>query len=376
MKSFEPFLSRLAMIPDPRRAEGKLYGLSHVLLFSILAVVTGANSYRGIRTFIKARRAQLNKAFKINWKKAPVHTAIRYILQGLNVADVEKVFRDHAANLNASAGTAGTRIVSLDGKVLRGSFDAFNDVKAKQILNAFATDTALVLARSDIDDKSNEIPAAQKFLEELNVAGHIVTLDALHCQKKPSKPRHARAHLIVQLTDNQETLCRKVEAFCRKAKPLSGVQIKEPKGRNRRETRTVAVFDASPVVTGTPWEPHVKAIIQVKRIVHNRQPATGLGKTSFENAFYLSNRPIRAQQAATATRKHWGIENKLHYTRDVTLHEDASRIRCNPGLFARLRRFAYNILRFNQADTIAQDRYAAALGGLTSLASMIFCIER
>ena len=66
----------------------------------------------------------------------------------------------------------------------------------------------------------------------------------------------------------------------------------------------------------------------------------------------------------TAIRKHWGIENKLHYTRDVTLREDASRIRRNPGIFARLRSFAYNILRFNQSDTIAQDRYAAALGGL------------
>jgi hypothetical protein len=65
-----------------------------------------------------------------------------------------------------------------------------------------------------------------------------------------------------------------------------------------------------------------------------------------------------------------GIENKLHYTRDVTLREDASRIRKNPGIFARMRSFAYNILRFNQSDTIAQDRYAAALGGLKSLLSM------
>ena len=73
-----------------------------------------------------------------------------------------------------------------------------------------------------------------------------------------------------------------------------------------------------------------------------------------------------------AIRKHWRIENKLHYTRDVTLREDASRIRKNPGIFARMRSFAYNILRFNQSDTIAQDRYAAALGGLKSLLSMSF----
>src|SRR5450756_1539905 len=66
----------------------------------------------------------------------------------------------------------------------------------------------------------------------------------------------------------------------------------------------------------------------------------------------------------------------LHYTRDVTLCEDASRIRKNPGVFARMRSFAYNILRINQSDTIAQDRYAAALGGLKSIFSMRFSKER
>jgi hypothetical protein len=188
VKSFEGFLSLLATIPDPRRAEGKLYKLPHVLLFSILAIVAGANSYRGIRTFIKVHRPKLNKAFKIGWKRPPAHTAIRYILQGLKAQDVEKAFREHATNLNAGAGVCGHRLLALDGKALKGSFDAFNDTKAKQILSAFAADTALVLAHIEIDEKSNEIPAAQKLLEELDIADHIVTLDALHCQKKPSKP--------------------------------------------------------------------------------------------------------------------------------------------------------------------------------------------
>jgi len=110
LKSFERFLSHLATIPDPRRAEGKLYHLPHVLLFSIFAIVSGANSYRGIRTFIKVHRRKLNKAFKISWKRPPAHTAIRYILQGLTVADVEKAFREHAANLNVDAAGLGARV--------------------------------------------------------------------------------------------------------------------------------------------------------------------------------------------------------------------------------------------------------------------------
>lgn len=188
MKSFEPLLSLFATIPDPRRAEGRLYQLQFVLLFSIFAIVSGANSYRGIRTYVKVHRQELNKAFKIKWKRPPAHTAIRYILQGLSAADVEKVFREHAANLNLAPAGPEARVIAFDGKTLKASFDAFNDIKARQVLSALAVDTALVLAHIEIDEKSNEIPAVQKLLQELDVAGHIVTCDAMHCQKKLSKP--------------------------------------------------------------------------------------------------------------------------------------------------------------------------------------------
>ncbi|WP_291566208.1 ISAs1 family transposase [Bradyrhizobium sp.] len=184
MKSFERFLSHLATIPDPRRAEGKLYQLPHVLLFSILAIVSGARHHLSLfRTFIKVHRRKLNKAFKISWKRSPAHTAIRYIVQGLTAADVEIAFREHAAHLNVDAAGPGARVIAFDGKALKGSFDSFNDAKAKQVLSAFAVDTALVLAHIDIDEKSNEIPAVQKLLEELDMAGHIITCDAMHCQK-------------------------------------------------------------------------------------------------------------------------------------------------------------------------------------------------
>lgn len=88
--------------------------------------------------------------------------------------------------------TSDIRVVAFDGKTLRGSFDNFNDAKAKQLLSAFTVDTALVLAHVEIDEKSNEIPAVQSLLEELDVAGLIVTCDAMHCQKKHSNPPPSR----------------------------------------------------------------------------------------------------------------------------------------------------------------------------------------
>ena len=188
MTAFEPLLGLLADVPDPRRGQGRLYKLPHVLLFSILAVVTGCNSYRGIVTFIDVHRHRLNATFGLKWRRAPAYTAVRYILKRLNAADVEVVFRRHAALLQAACATPGKGSIALDGKTLRGSFDNFNDRAAAQVLSAFATDTSLVLAHVDIADKSNEIPAAQALLAELGVAdGSIVTLDALHCQKNISR---------------------------------------------------------------------------------------------------------------------------------------------------------------------------------------------
>ncbi len=184
----------------------------------------------------------------------------------------------------------------------------------------------------------------------------------------------------MQLKHNQPILRQKFEAVRNTARPLSRVQISATKKRNRHATRTISVFDATPAIARTQWAPHVTAIIQVERSVHSFQTASGLWKSKHESSLYLSSRRIDAALAAHAIRAHWGphwgIENKLHYTRDVTLREDASRIRKNPEIFARLRSFAYNILRFNQSDTIAQDRYAAALGGLKAIMSLRFSIER
>ena len=125
----------LSGVPDPRRQEGKLYKLPHVLLFSILAVVTGGNSFRSIETFIKVHRRRLNAALGLHWKRAPAHTAIRYILQGLDPQAVEQVFRRHAASLLATATDPSRRSLPLDtrGKTLKQSFDNFNDRKAASV---------------------------------------------------------------------------------------------------------------------------------------------------------------------------------------------------------------------------------------------------
>ena len=179
----------------------------------------------------------------------------------------------------------------------------------------------------------------------------------------------AQAQLIVQLKDNQPGLLQQVRAATASSPPLN-TETSITRGRNRRETRTVAVFEPTWDGGETDWQPLVKQIIQVNRNVLRRSAKTGLWSSTSEVAYYLTNVQITAPQLA-AIRHHWHVENKLHYTRDVTFLEDHSRIRTNPGIFARLRRFAYNILRCNQTDTFNQSRYAAALAGIDALLQWI-----
>jgi len=176
----------LSSIPDHRRAQGKGYDLSHLLLFSILAVLAGATSYRKIQRFIHARREQLNALCGLSWKRAPAHTSIRYILQGLKLSEVEHAFRQHATQLASER--PGEQQIALDGKTFRGRFDHFEDQKAVQLCSALATDTPLVLGHVLISaqkaNTSHEIPAAQQLIQDRNLTGRLFILDALHAQKK------------------------------------------------------------------------------------------------------------------------------------------------------------------------------------------------
>lgn len=180
---FTPFLSLLAEIEDPRRAEGKLYRLPHVVLFAILAMGAGANSYRGIHSFIDVHLPRLRKFFGLKWRRTPAYSTIRFILQQLDAASVERVFRRHAAIVHEKSTPKGQLHIVIDGKALRQSFDGFHDRKAAHILSAFATDAALVLAHLECDEKSNEIPAVQALVRQLGLEQALLTVDAMHCQK-------------------------------------------------------------------------------------------------------------------------------------------------------------------------------------------------
>jgi DDE_Tnp_1-associated len=182
MVPFAGLLAALDRIPDPRRRQGRRYGLAHLLLFSVLAVLAGATSYRRIRLFIGVHRERLNAAFGARFRRAPAVNTLRALLHALDPAELEAAFREHARALADGAPAPGPRVVALDGKTLRRSFDHLNDEAAAHVLSAFAGEAALILAHQETAG-GDEVAAARTLIEGLGLSGVLFTADALHCQK-------------------------------------------------------------------------------------------------------------------------------------------------------------------------------------------------
>ena len=338
MRSFDPLIALLSEIPDPRRAEGKLYKLPYVLLFSILAVVTGGNSFRSIETFIKVHRRRLNAAFGLRWKRAPAHTAIRYILQGLDPQAVEQAFRRHAAGLldmrrpirraapsrsmARRSGEAST--ISTTARQPRCCMRSTSKPAWSWRISTSTRSPTKSPPRSGCSANSRSRTAPSRSMPctaKKNLRGRRRGAGAHH---RPTEGQSA----------NPAAACPKPSAP--PAYPTSS-DTSVTKARNRHETSTADVFSAARAVAETEWKSLIKGIVRVTRDVLHRNAKTGLWSSTSEVAYYVANSAASARHAGTAIRGHWHIENKLHYTRDVTFREDQSRIRHNPGIFARIR---------------------------------------
>jgi hypothetical protein len=177
-------LSYLEKIPDPRRGQGRMFDLAHLLLFSILAIASGADSYRKIHIFIKENFETLCNFFGIEWKRPPSYNCIRRAIQSLEPKALEKVFREYSKEA-AKLEKGKWKVVSLDGKALKHSFDNIADQRFKQMLSAFSPDCNIILAHEKIGvSKEKETDAAIKLIKSMKLEHVVYTLDALHTQKK------------------------------------------------------------------------------------------------------------------------------------------------------------------------------------------------
>jgi predicted transposase YbfD/YdcC len=351
--------SFLFKIQDHRRQQGRRYQLGQILLFSVLAILGNATSYRKVHAFIKTHYAILDQTFDLHWKRLPAYTTVRAIIQGASAAELEAGFREYSALL-ASSDTE-KRCVSFDGKTLRGSFDHFQDQKAIQILSAFLTGPRIILAHEEIARKTNEIPTAQELMTELGLTNCIFTFDAINCQEQTLEVAKATGNdAIIQVKGNQKTLFADCQTLAATQAPAATYQEPSTKAHNRIEQRSVAVFTQPQFRDADKWR-LVAAVVQVNRKRWSFDTKQADWKPSHETSYYIATTILSAETFGQAIRNHWDIENGNHYVRDVTLGEDKSRIRTNPHIFAKLRSLALNILRANQVKNVSLELFENCL---------------
>lgn len=347
-------------VNDFRRGQGLQYHIGHVLHFSVLAILSGADSYRKICTFIKKKLKKYKKQFEVKWSKAPSYSTIRNIILGVDSLSLEEAFRKHAEALSSVMLGINDRVaLAFDGKVIRGSFDHFKNQSAIQFLSVFCQNNNLILAHEEIECKTNEIPVAQKLINELDKSDVLYTCDALSCQTKTlDAVKGVGSDIIVQVKNNQKTLLNKCMAI---TNSISYNDIsKEPciKAHGRIESRTASIFPAD----GLPakWG-KVKSIIKIDRERMDYNTRTEEWVDKGETSYYISTMIPSAEMANEVIRGHWGIENKNHHVKDATMNEDFSRIRVNPQNIARLRSISLNLMRYNGVRNIRDQAFENAL---------------
>jgi len=320
-----------------------------------MALLSNADSYRKIHDFIDIHRKRLNEHFRLDWKKAPAYTTIRNIILNTSSSELERIFREHGWILAEKK--AKGKFIHCDGKKLRGSFDNMNGINQLQVLSAFAGDCAIVLGHEEIEEKSNEIPAARKLMEELGLSDYIFTFDALHCQEKTLQAAdETKNGVIVQVKKNQKTLLNDCEHIANTAIPDDIFTEPFEKKRNRIESRKAEVF-LSPLLTDAKKWDSVEAVIKIDRFRQVFDTKKKEWKNNHEASFYISTTILDAKETCRGIRGHWRIENGNHYVRDVSMGEDRSRIRHNPHIFAKLRSFALNILRKNKVKNVSHELF-------------------
>jgi predicted transposase YbfD/YdcC len=320
---------RLAAVTDRRRARGTRYPLGVVLLLMVLAKLGGEDRPSGIADWVKYRQAALTRALGLGWPRMPHHTTYRRVLA--HAVDGEQLDAVVGAFFRTLPDVGHSVVVSIDGKTVRGTIPA-GASRGEHLLAAYLPQEGIVLLQVAAGDKGNEIGAAPTLLANLDLRGKVVTGDALHTQRALSAQIVAAGGAYLWLAkDNQPTLRADIETvFTEDDRTVAGGRIPYDRrtmrtlstGHGRHDRRTLTA--SSDLHDFSDW-PGLQQVFRLER--HRWHTATG--KHEHEVVYGLTS--LTAVQASPATllalsRAHWGIENGLHYRRDVTFHEDATRL--------------------------------------------------
>jgi predicted transposase YbfD/YdcC len=336
-------LQALSGVSDPRAARGVRHRLAAVLGVAVSAVLAGAKSYTAISEWVQDASVDVLAELGVGEGRAPSESTIRRTLARVDGDWFDAVI---GAWMRTRTGDlAGRRVIAVDGKTVRGARSG--DRAAPHLVSGLDHGLGVVLGQVQVAFKSNEIPALRTLLEPFDLAGVVVTADAMHTQKDTATYITDRgADYVLTVKGNQPGLLARCKAL-----PWNQVPSVSTTGRGhgRRMTRTIKVVQA-PGVLDFP------GAVQVAQL---RRTRTIKGKKSIEVVYLITSMDARQgspSQLAAWVQGHWAIENCLHWVRDVTFDEDRSQIRTGhgPHVMATLRNTAISLLRLAGWTNIAQ----------------------
>lgn len=354
-------LRRLAAISDTRCPKGVRYPLAPLLLLMVLAKLAGEDRPSGIADWVQHRGAVLRDALQVRWGRMPHHNTYRRVLaEAVPPGELERLIGEHLRDL---PGAGESVLIALDGKTVRGTIADAAD-RGAHLLAAYLPEEGIVLEQRPVDRKENEIVAAPALLAGLDLRGKVVAADAMHTQRRlSSQILAAGGDYLWVAKENQPALRADIElVFTADTRTVLGGHVPQDfqtartaeKGHGRRETRTITV--SSELAGSSDWP----GLAQVFRLERQRV-TTKTGTTQREIVYgltSLSRAEATPQRLLALSRAYWGIENGLHRRRDVTFHEDATRLTLgNAGrIMASLNNLAIGLLRHTGERNIAAAR--------------------
>lgn len=361
--------AHFATLPDPRLPGTTRHEFLDILTIALCAAICGADNFVAMVTFATAKEAWL-RTFLALPGGIPCHDTFGRVFAALDPEAFQACF---LAWVQASVpGTAG-QVVALDGKTLRGAHERSAGQRAVHMVSAWASDSGLVLGQVAVTEKSNEITAIPALLRVLDLAGATVTIDAMGCQTAIASQSIAQgADYVLALKKNHPTLYAEVErtftieraeAFANTPPGTCDYVRTVDKDHGRLEIRQHWVLhDPALLAYLNPTGAGVK-LAGIGLVERHRQ--VGTHPPTREQHYYLLSAPLAAAAFAATVRRHWGIENRVHWLLDVAFAEDACRVRAGHAArnLAVVRHLALNLLRLNTTRTgsIATKRFAAAL---------------
>ena len=314
-------IEHFSSIPDPRIDRRKLHKLQDIFFITLCAVICGADDWVSIEQFGEAKEAWLTEVLKLE-NGIPSHDTFGNVFAAINTEQFSECFSRWAADI---ADLGEGEIIAIDGKCLRRSLDKASGKAAIHMVSAWATQNQLVLGQQKVDDKSNEITAIPKLLMQLNIAGAVVTMDAMGCQTKVAEQIvNQGADYLLSLKGNQGNLHQDVKLFfeSENTRPAVGHESYDG-GHGRIETRTVrACADIDWLKERHPQWVDLKSIVAVTAQREERD------KTTQETRYFISSMDASdPKRLGQIVRAHWGIENNLHWVLDYAFDEDAQRAR-------------------------------------------------